>query len=312
MSTISRSTVIRGPGTVTLGSTQIFDRDGIKADVKIETFGVPVSAYGEVDTRRRGRTAEISFRPSGAITAGILTALYPHGTPNIGASLMGATDTACIVHSLAGQKVTFHSAALMRMPSLRLSSSETAFGGEAQVIAVNKNNVAAVTDNSLYTVASEAWAGAFDTANIKGGVYTGTWGTGGGAVTLRTMEGWTVEFDMQAEAQQCDGLGIYDYVLGGVTVRAKCVPIGISESDLLGYMNLQGTNCVIGGTMRPSKDLVIAATGGLTVTIREAALVQGPMDWGQNKLRAGEIGFIGHRTITGGVPVQLFSVALTA
>jgi hypothetical protein len=287
----------------------MFDRDSIKADIRIGTFGVPVSAFGNVDTRRQDVTGVVTFRPCGQLTAAILGALFPHGTPNIGASLFGATDTACIVHSLAGQKVTFHAAALTRMPSLKLSTTETAFAGEAEITALLKNNVARTTDNSFWSVATEAWAGAFDVADVKGGAYQGTWGTGPG-VTFQTSEGWTVDFDLQTEAQYCDGVGTYDIMLTGVTVRAKCRPIGLSESTLLGYLNVQGANAALGATMRSSKDLVITAAGGLAVTLKEAALMEGPMEWGNTNLRAGEIGFEAHRTISGGTPGALFTVAL--
>lgn len=304
---IQRETVIRGPGTVKLGAVQMFDREGIKADIAIETFEVPVSAYGNVDTRRKDVTGVVTFRPSGRLTAAILAALYPHGTPSIGASLFGATDVACEVHSLAGTKVTFHAAALSKMPSLKLSTTETAFGGDAEITALLKNNTARTADNSFYTVASVAWSGAFDVADIKGGAYVGTWNS----VTFKTAEGWDVEFDMETEPQYCDGDGTYDMMLTGVTARAKCKPIGLSESALLGHLKVQGATAGLGASMRSGQDLVIAAAGGLTVTLKDVAMVEGPMEWGSTNLRVGEIGFVAHRAIAGGVPTALFTVALT-
>jgi len=309
---IQRQSVIRGPGTVKLGTVQMFDREAIKADLKIDTFEVPVSAYGVVDTRRKDITAGVTFRPCGNLTNAILGVLFPHGTPNIGASLYGVTDVACIVHSLAGQKITFAAAALTKMPSLKLSTNETAFSADAEITCLVKNNTARTDAASFYAIAAEAWAGTFDVSTIKGGVYIGTWGTGGTAVEFVTNDGWTLDFEMQTEAQMADGIGTYDIMLKGVTVRAKCRPLGVSESDLLGYMNLQGANSIMGGSMLSGKDLVIACATGLTVTLKEVALVQGPMEWGPTNLRAGEIGFVAHRAIAAGVPGALFSVALTA
>jgi len=308
---IQRQSVIRGPGTVKLGTVQFFDKDAIKADLKIETFDVPVSAYGNVDTRRKDMTGVVTLKPCGNLTNAILAALYPHGTPNIGASLYGAVDTPCICHSLAGTKVTFAAAALTKMPSLKLATNETAFSGDAEITCLVKNNTARSADASFYSVAQEQWAGAFDVADIKGGVYLGTWGTGEAAVTFQSNDGWTCDFEMQTEAQLADGVGTYDIMLKGVTVRAKCRPLGLSESDLLGYLNLQGAGAVMGGSMRSGMDLTIASATGLTVALKEVALVQGPMEWGPTNLRAGEIGFVAHRAIAAGVPGALFSVALT-
>lgn len=303
---IDRSAVIRGPGTVKLGTVQMFDKEGIKADINVRTFDVPVSAYGNVDTRREDIRGVVNFRPCGRLNANILGALFPHGTPSIGSSLFGATDTEAIVHSLAGTKLTFHSGALTKMPSLRLSTRETAFGGEAEITALRKNNTPSTTDASFYSVASEAWSGAFDTTDIKGGSYQGTWNS----ITFQTADGWTIDFDMQTEDQYCDGVGTYDIMLKDVIVRAKCRPIGISESTLLTNLKLQGSNAIMGGTMRSGYDLVITAASCITVTLKEAALVEGPMEWGNTQLRVGEIGFVAHRTLSGGVPGALFSVAM--
>ena len=308
---IQRESVIRGPGTVKLGNVQMFDRESIKADIKIETFDVPVSAYGNVDTRRKDITGAVTLRPCGNLTNAILGALFPHGSPVVGTSLYGAADTACIVHSLAGKKVTFAAGALTKMPSLKLSTNETAFSSDAEITCLIKNNTARTAAGSFYAVADEQWAGAFNVSDIKGGVYIGTWGTGEGAIEFVTNDGWTCDFEMQTEAQMADGVGTYDIMLKGVTVRAKCRPLGLSESALLSYLNLQGATAVMGGSMLSGKDLTIACSTALTVTLKEVALVQGPMEWGSTNLRAGEIGFVAHRAIANGVPGALFSVALT-
>ena len=304
--TITRQNVIRGPGTVTLGTTQFFDRDGITADIEIDTFGVPVSAYGNIDTRRKDVKGKVSFKPCGELTAGILSALFPHGTPSIGASLLGSTDVACAVHSLSGTKVMFHAAALTKMPSLKLSTTETAFAGNAEIICLVKNGVARTADNSLYTVASEAWSGAFDVDDILGGSYLGTWN----GTTFQTAQGWEIDFDMGVEEQYADGIGTYDAMLKEVTVKAKCKPIGLSESTLLGFLNVQGSGAVMGGSMRSGQALTVTATGGITVVMNEVACVRGPMKWGNTDLRVDEIGFVAHRTITEGTPGALFTVAI--
>ena len=46
-----------------------------------------------------------------------------------------------------------------------------------------------------------------------------------------------------------------------------------------------------GKSTASANDLVIAATDGLTVTLKKASLVTGPLNWGTTALRAGEIGF---------------------
>lgn len=307
--TIARNSIVRGPGSVSLGAQQFLDKSGISAEIAIETFDIPVQGIGSIDQRIKDAMGKISFTPAGNITAGILTALYPHQNPTIGSSLFGDTDVAAVVHSMAGTKVTFASAALTRMPSLKLSAINTAFGA-AEITAVVANNTARSTANSLYTIASEAWAGAITRADWKTAPYVGAWGT---AITgIIGADGWDVDIEMGVSPVAVDGEGTIDMTLTGVTVRAKCRPVGLAET-LLDSMALQGAaGALVGSTLRLGNDLTIAATGGLTVILKDAALVRGPLAWGDGQLRVNEIGFIANRNFTDGVADTLFSVALTA
>ncbi len=313
MTIINRENIIDGPGSIKLGAVTMFDRDNIEAKPEIESYDVPSSAFGNLDTRLKDSMVRITFRPVGDVTANILAALYPahFATPTIGAKLFGATDVPTEVHSLAGKKVTFHSTALVGLPSLKLSSVETAFAGQAEILALTKNGVARTTANSLYTIAAAAWAGTFDVANIKGGVYTGVWGTGEGSTTFQSEEGWDIDFEIQTTPRYIEGLGTYNLQLDGVTVRAKCRPVGLAEDAIFDSLALQGAAAELGKTMRSGKNLVISG-GGITATLYEVALHEGPLVWGRNELRTGEIGFVAHRALASGVPGALFSIALTA
>ena len=73
-----------------------------------------------------------------------------------------------------------------------------------------------------------------------------------------------------------------------MTVRAKCTPVGLSESQILSALPIAKGR---GTSLRGSNDLVIAGDGGLTVTLKKASLVTGPLNWGTTALRAGQIGF---------------------
>ena len=53
---------------------------------------------------------------------------------------------------------------------------------------------------------------------------------------------------------------------------------------------------------------MIAATGGLTVTLKKATVVTGPLNWGTTTLRAGELGFTAHIDVEDG---KLFDVEYT-
>ena len=102
-----------------------------------------------------------------------------------------------------------------------------------------------------------------------------------------------------------DSQGTIDYTLGGVTVRARCVPLGLSESQILAALPVAKGR---GASVATANDLVIEAAGGLKVTLKNAALVTGPIQWGTTQLRAGEIGFVAHVAADG----QLFKVEMAS
>ena len=55
--------------------------------------------------------------------------------------------------------------------------------------------------------------------------------------------------------------------------------------------------------------VITGAGNALVATIKDAALVEGPLRWGSTDLRAGEIGFIGHRAESAGAFTNLFTLA---
>lgn len=302
--TIERSDILRGPGTVTRGQT-FYDKNNINAAINIERFQIPTSAEGVIDERKKDQNGKITFTPSGSITADILTALYPYATPNIGASMFGASDTATVVQSKAGTKLTFHATAITKQPELILSAVETAFGA-CEITALLKDNTDPSTANTLFTVASQAWsAPALTTASIKTVKYTATWGS----KTFTSPSGFRVIPEITSSPIYIDGLGTVDYTLTGASVMVKCRPASFAEAD---FESMPAQGAAIGASLRGSNNLVITGTGGLTVTIYNAQMVEGPLIWGATELRVGEVGFIGHRTETAGAYGALFAVALTA
>lgn len=304
---IQRQSLVRGPGSVSLGTPVFYDKESIEAGLDISRFDVNTSFHGPVDTRLDDVVGRISFTPAGEIASADLAALYPYATPDIGASICGTTDVASIVHSKAGQKVTFHSAALEKMPDLILSAGKTPFGS-AGIVSVLKNNAARADANSMYTIAAEAFSDAsFASANVKVGKYAAAWSTI--FTSIITESGWTISFDVKLKPVQTDDDGTVDYTLESVGVMAKCRPVNLTETNIMDALRVQGTGISRGMTMRQAKDLVVAATGILTFTLKDAALVEGPMRWGASELRAGELGWVGHRAESAGAFGALFTVA---
>lgn len=301
-----RTSIIRGPGSLKYDGVTIYDADGITAEVNTETQDVPSSVSGQLDTIKADQTATVSFTPCGQISADLLSILFPHQTPSIGSSLCGVADKSLLIHSLAGQKVEFVNAVLTGAPELRLSPVATAFG-QAQFTGLLGLGKAPGDAEAFYKVAAAAYNLNYpDPTGLTGVHYVGTFGS---LSIPDTADGWTVNVELETKPVKTDSQGTIDFTLSGVTVRAKCTPLGLTESQILAKLPVSSAR---GASLRGSDDLVIAGTGGLTVTLKNASLVTGPLQWGNTTLRAGELGFVAHRSFNQGVAGALYSVALTS
>ena len=286
----TRQSIIRGPGAVTFGGATFHDVDGIPATVDVGSGPVTSSMIGTLDTIKTDQTATISFTPVAAVTDPVLAALFPAWlrTPEIGRSVYGATDAPLVVHSLAGTKVTFAAAAVSSCPELRLTPVQTAFGA-VEFRAVVGNGLLPDAPGAFYSVESAPYGlGAPTPDNLTGVHYTGTWGE---LSIPDTVSGWTVRVQPQFEAVTTDSQGTADYTLAGVEVTARCRPFGLTEAQILAALNAGAGR---GASLAGANNLVISgsnAAGALTVTLMNAALTAGPLEWGSARLRDGEIEF---------------------
>lgn len=302
----SRTSIIRGPGTVTYGGQTFFDASGISAEIESATSEIPSSISGGIATIKTDQTGKVTFTPCGQLSADLLALLFPYGNPTVGSSVCGASDRPLSVHSLAGTKVSFVNAVLSKMPEITLSPIKTAFGA-AEFSAALGLAKAPGDENAFYKVETATYnSGAPDPDGITGVQYAATFGS---LSIPDTLEGWTVTPEVSLEPVVVDSVGTIDWTISGVSCTATCTPVGLSESQILSALPVSGARgSMIGG----SNDLVITGTGGLTVTLKNASLVRGPLQWGNTTLRVGELGFTAHRSFTGGTPGPVFSVAMAS
>ena len=309
---IQRTTILRGPGTAIYNTgddaVAIHDASGIVAELETATGDVPSSVSGTLDTIKTDQVGRIRLTPCGVLSDDILDILFPDvfRTPSIGASVFGSADVPLAVHSVAGTKVTFVNAALTKMPNILLSPVKTAFG-EVEFTALLGLGKAPGDTNAIFTSASATYdAGGPDPDGIVGVQYAATFGS---LSIADTADGWTVTPEVTLEPVQTDLLGTVDYTIAGVSVTATCTPLGLTEAQILAALPItKGRGASLAGT----NDLVIAGTGGLTVTLKNATMVTGPLQWGNTTLRAGEVAFRAHRAFSSGEPGALFDVEITS
>jgi len=304
---IDRTTIAKGPGLITLGAVPFHDKDGIQSELQTESNRPPSSQFGELKPRVADQIGKTTFTPVGLVTAAIIAKLFPaaYQTPVNGASIFGSSDELCTVHSKAGVKVPWHNSALTTMPEIYLSAMKTAFGS-AEITHLLKNDTERSAANSLVgPVATETFADSgFSESDIKMVQYTGAWGST--LTGIQAKDGWTITPELQLRAEKSDDDGTYDFTLELVKISAKCRPLGLDEADILDNLPTEQS---IGSIPANAADLTITGVGGLTVVLKGATLLQGPLHYDNQDLRAGEILFEASSDVTGGG--ALFTIALT-
>lgn len=303
MAGITRSTRTVGAGILGINTAIVYANGGIDLETEKRLMDVRNDITGKTDSRWIDSMFRIRATPAGQLKD--LTTLFPYQTPNIGASIFGAADVASFIHSKAGKKLTFHASAVSKMPSLFLGVDKTLFGG-LEVACVRKDNSEPGDANAFYTSSSLAFTdSSYTTASVKTQLFGAAWGDV--LPTIRAKDGWTIDTTVEVDYHVVNGYGTIDGFLKDVGILAKCRPDNLSES-LLDELQVQGASAVMGGTVRRGKTLVISSSG-LTVTIYDAAITTTPMKWGTTELRAGEVGFIGHRVENAGAFGGLFLLA---
>ena len=308
---VNRTSILRGPGTVIFDGVNLFDKEGITADVDVSTQDVGSSLSGQLDTIKTDQVAKVTMTPVGVLSAALVAKLFPYANPTVGASVFGSTDKTLVVHSLAGTKLTFVNGQLTKMPELSLSPVKTAFGS-CEFTGLLGLGKAPGDENSVFKVETAAYAaGAPQPDAMTGAQYVGTWGSGSDALVIPdTKDGWTVTPELELEPVQTDNLGTVDYTIAGLKVTATCTPLGLTEAQILAALPITNAR---GSSMRGSQDLVIAGgTGALTVTLKNATLVKGPLAWGNTTLRAGQIQFTAHRSFSDGAAGAVWGVEFNA
>jgi hypothetical protein len=309
---MDRANIINGPAIITFKGASFYTAGDIELNPGISYGEINTAMHGKVDSFIDDIVAEITFTPAGQWIAEHLAVLFPYATPVIGSSIFGSTDSDVTIQTLAGQLITWKAGAITKMPDLILSAVKPALGA-VTIACIGENATAWSDEAKRAVVAATAFSDAsFDPADIKMAAYVAAI-TGASAPwdAIQTQEGWTISFDVKAEPVKTDALGTVDMRIGGVTASAKCIPVGISEAQLLAKLPLQGAGIARGTRLSTlGADLTITGpnVGDPIVVLKNAVMTTGQLKFGSTALRIGEIAFECAVTFTTGVRNALFTV----
>ena len=314
---IDRRTIISGPAILTFRGATFYTTGGITVDPGITLGQIITDQHGKVDDFLDNIVSTVTFTPAGQWIPAHIDVLYPYRTPQIGSSIFGATDDDVVIQSLDGQRLTLKTGGITQMPALSLSAIRPPFG-QCTITCIGANDTEWTDTAKRAVLAAQAFADAsFRRDQIKmAAYYASLAGATGGWGEFSAAEGWTITPEVQTYAIDTDAEGTCDIRLAGVNLTASCIPVGITESEMLAQLPFQGANIRRGQRLSKfGKDLTIAGkeSGDPTVTIKSAVLTNAPFIYNAQSLRNGEAVFQSSVSFNdGGLMQPLFTLGLVA
>lgn len=312
---LNRTALIRGPANITWNSFTYYTQGDITVKLSKETFDIITSAHGLVDQRVTERVTEVSFTPAGEWEDGPFQALFPGAATIPGASWYGSSDLPLVIQPInaSQNKITFTNANINKPPQLILSAVKTLMG-PVTFRCLNKNNVAWSDAASLLTVAAGTPSdAAFSDTAIKTQPYLAAWGSVAGFTAVHTIDGWTIDFNLQLEPFNTDAYGVLDMTFVRCDVTAKCMPIGPTEAQATAALAIQDTGAIRGASLNAGgANLVISAiaadaTTATFLTLNQTNLISADINYGMNSNRHGEFEWRTSRKFTTGAVQPVFA-----
>jgi hypothetical protein len=308
---IDRATIISGPALVTFGGQSFWSKGDITVKNTVSRFEVGTSRFGKVDERLQDKRIVVSFEPTGRFTTALAAILWPFATAAIGSSVFGATDSALVINTLAGNQHTIHNAALTGTPDINLGVGQT-IQGEVEFTGLLKNNADPSDANSYYTDAAVAYPGdtGFAVSDIITDVFSNAWLPFSPWDDFHTEDGWSISLGLSLRDEMVDGLGTVDMTFQEVQVTATSIPVGPTIDDVSESQGINGT--ALGSSIQNfSTDLIIEGAG-VYVAVYNAALVESDFGHGTDRKTLGSTDWTATRTVTAGVADPLFYISTAA
>jgi hypothetical protein len=273
-----------------------FARDGILVTPALEIAAVDSDAQGVLDATITGTPVTIKFTPTAPFTD--LVTLYPYtiGTP--GMSLFGRADSPLVLVAANGVRLTFSAVAIIQMPDLNLSASDTA-GGAVTFLALGARSLPINASNRLVTIDTADLPALPTTPPQLGDDYEITWG-GAPWLNLRAPHGVQVHFAMKTSPVLSAANALLDLTLDSLHVEvrfAPATPDGPVEADVFEALRLQGA--LPGRLLSSGAQTLDVAGDHLWLRLPLAQLTQGPLTFDAVHRRVGELVFTAGRALLG-------------
>lgn len=314
MAATARSSIITGPARLVMSSASLHTKGDLDVQIIEETIPIETAPYGKIDERAVDAMVKVTGTPDGRWSSAIRGILFPYLNPTIGADIFTASDVPLAIHDQNAHIHTVVAAALTKMPSLTLSPKETILG-DFEFTGIRGTGKDWDDADGLYTVATIGGTltdTALTVAAIKTQIYSGVWtGITGFSTAFFTVDGWTVDFDLQTTPIQIDEVGTVKHVLTSVSVMAKCRPLGVTWANIVAALKVQGTGGARGRSLQSAgADLTITGADTSTIIVLKGAnLKTAGYRFGNAVVRDGELAWVGTREFSAGAPGAIATMA---
>lgn len=308
MPSISRTSIISGPALIQFDTQKFWSKGNVEIKIINDRFNVDTAHFGKVDERYQDRRIEVTFEPSGAITAALATRLWPYGSSIVGASAFTAADRALEIFGRDGRKITVHAAAVTKMPPLRLGANTTLIG-PVTFTGLVKNNTDPTAATAYYTEAAVAYPNdtGFAVSDIKTAAASAVWGASAPWSSFVSESGFEVDFNLNLAPQKVDGIGTVDMTFQSLDVMLKAVPVGPAATDILAKISpVTGLGASIAGA-----DNMTITAGTVACLLSKPAITDSGLVFGSAAKRVASTTWTATRTVTTGVADALFTVTVS-
>jgi hypothetical protein len=307
--------IIRGPAIATFGAYSFYFQGAISVKPSRPTWDPDSDMFGKLGPRAAGLPVwEISGTPVGELES--LAKYFVRGPSNlvatnpVGSSLFTG---AMVIHTKAGQTITFARAGIAKMPPLMLSPRKTAFGGMT-FRAIGESNVQATETTWAKVLAASGFTDTgFDASKVITDIYSAALGGRGAPFdAMGAREGFEIEPELELEEVQDDNVGLADVLIASISCKCRFAPNNLTEAQIDELANWHGADAVLPGESlgKLAEDLVITGDS-LVATLHRAGVVSSEHGYGVKVDRNGNVEFAATHSTTNGALNPLFSLALS-
>lgn len=260
---VSRATLIGGPGRVTWNGVSMFARDDIQCSFDATWQDLIASHQGIIDKVVTDRMVKVNLKLWGAWES--LSVLFPTAAlnPVVGTRIFGTSDLPLVLIKKTGaaETITVVNAQLTKLANLYLGVDQDMFAADVEFTGLIKNSGNPEDASAYYTIGSGGAADAlFAKTNFSRQRYSAAWGASPFAA-FQAHKGWNIEWDYKLEPEYNANVGTVDFIQTGFNAKATCIPLGPTIAEIDARMLFQGAGNPLGGLLSDG-----AGTDNLVIT----------------------------------------------